>query len=640
MFQRIRRGRFGRLLAVTTLVWMLGAYSVAPVAGAFTSNGGGLTALRTPKLSFPKFGKAGKSAKARKRSKRRRSSARAIERTLAQARRTMPRGSTPRSTVRPAPVTVDRYPVAPSKPKNEGDPTKGAPVVIDSIGAGSAPSDLTGTGASGAVDSGSSPGDATAYGARAHSSRKAKSARVTAKAAAADESTTPDGSNTSPSEATSEPSAPASSDGQPAAPAPSDDPAPAGASSGDPASTEIDGGKSPTIDSGADTPDSTAVVPDTVDTVELATNADPSDELLRVAGETLSDGTDLAKPESAVTPIDGQAALEGIDGVVVEDPYSAFEDVELSAVSIDAGLPPCGSAATGAGAATAGACATSSDPLLASARSGSGVQASPSLALAGASQPASSTLGTASARGPPPAGSVFIAAAQGGTVTSGDARLIFAPGSLPRDAYVLIRPSTQLISGLTGVVEAYDLFAYDVQTLDLIESFNVAPVLSIAYSGAEAPLAVYYVDPVSGPAPISSALGPGGRRVMADLHHFSTYALTSGVWTITLGGAPGERSPGPSARADRHELLDRRQRQKTTRTHRRKRHQHRIPTTPPTYQNDDLTIDFEDWVKTIPISFNGGNGINTLTIEGYFGEAHWTSSGTDGGSVVSTTCRR
>src|SRR6476659_8403841 len=56
MFERLVRGRAGRVLSLCTLVWTLAAYTVAPVSGAFGATGvGGSLHLTLPKLQFPVY---------------------------------------------------------------------------------------------------------------------------------------------------------------------------------------------------------------------------------------------------------------------------------------------------------------------------------------------------------------------------------------------------------------------------------------------------------------------------------------------------------------------------------------------------------------------------------------------------------
>ncbi|MEA2197211.1 MAG: mucin9, partial [Solirubrobacteraceae bacterium] len=163
---------------------------------------------------------------------------------------------------------------------------------------------------------------------------------------------------------------------------------------------------------------------------------------------------------------------------------------------------------------SAGPATTSSSSLVPSASDGATILTSSTLA------PASSVATPGSGRGPP-TGSVLIHAAEGGTVTSGDATLTFAPGSLPSDAYVSITPTTVTLPGLNVSAPAYDLHAIDVATGATIENFGSPPVLTIA--GSAPGSTIYYLDPVSGPQPISSHYDAAAGTVTAGLPHFSTY---------------------------------------------------------------------------------------------------------------------
>ncbi len=65
-----------------------------------------------------------------------------------------------------------------------------------------------------------------------------------------------------------------------------------------------------------------------------------------------------------------------------------------------------------------------------------------------------------------------------------------------------------------------------------IELFNSPPVLTI--SGSAAGSQIYYLSPTSGPQAISSSYDTSTGVVTAGLPHFSTYAVLSGVWQISL----------------------------------------------------------------------------------------------------------
>ena len=118
-------------------------------------------------------------------------------------------------------------------------------------------------------------------------------------------------------------------------------------------------------------------------------------------------------------------------------------------------------------------------------------------------------------------------------MTSGEATLTFAPGSLPSDAYVSITPETVSVPGLGSEV-AYDLQAIDVSSGAKIETFNSPPVLSVV--GSVPGSRIYYLDPVNGLQPISSSYNPATGAVTAGLPHFSTYlAGVSGILSTISG---------------------------------------------------------------------------------------------------------
>ena len=143
------------------------------------------------------------------------------------------------------------------------------------------------------------------------------------------------------------------------------------------------------------------------------------------------------------------------------------------------------------------------------------------------------------ARGPP-AGSVLIEAAQGGSVAVGDARLTFAPGSLPADAFVVV---TQAPDQLIGVpTPTFDLFAYDAVTGERIETFLLPPQLTITVGHVAGTPRIYYLDPDGSAVAMSSTYDAATGTVTAPLPHFSTYAAVTeppGPWEITLGDAGG-----------------------------------------------------------------------------------------------------
>ena len=119
----------------------------------------------------------------------------------------------------------------------------------------------------------------------------------------------------------------------------------------------------------------------------------------------------------------------------------------------------------------------------------------------------------------------------------GDARLTFAPGALPADAYVLVTQTSDNAFGLLLASSVYDLHAYDARTGELIETFLVAPELTI-FVGRGLTLApsIAYIDPVSGAETMVSSYDAVAGTVTARLPHFSHYTATfaSGVWEITL----------------------------------------------------------------------------------------------------------
>ena len=119
----------------------------------------------------------------------------------------------------------------------------------------------------------------------------------------------------------------------------------------------------------------------------------------------------------------------------------------------------------------------------------------------------------------------------------GDARLTFAPGALPADAYVLVTQTSDNAFGLLLASSVYDLHAYDARTGELIETFLVAPELTI-FVGRGLTLApsIVYIDPASGAETMVSFYDSVAGTVTARLPHFSHYTATfaSGVWEITL----------------------------------------------------------------------------------------------------------
>ena len=124
----------------------------------------------------------------------------------------------------------------------------------------------------------------------------------------------------------------------------------------------------------------------------------------------------------------------------------------------------------------------------------------------------------------PPAGSVLVSAATGGTVTAGRATLRFAPGSLPADAFVTIRAERRYVAGLHTVSLVYDLLAWDARTGAAITRFRSAPVLTIGVDGA-ADAAIYYLAPDGDLQRMPTA--SSGGALTAALPHFSQYVAGS-----------------------------------------------------------------------------------------------------------------
>ncbi|MGH3745603.1 MAG: beta strand repeat-containing protein, partial [Mycobacteriales bacterium] len=203
--------------------------------------------------------------------------------------------------------------------------------------------------------------------------------------------------------------------------------------------------------------------------------------------------------------------------------------------SVGSGSPSAGTAATsaaGTGTGTDGAA-----PADTASSSVAPVQSDAATTLTSADlAPSDPAAVPGSGRGPP-AGSVLIYAAQGGSVSSGPATLTFAPGSLPADAYVSITPTTVTLLGATSTTPAYDLLALNAVTGAKIEQFNSPPVLSIA--GAPAGSQIYYDSPTSGPQAIGSSYDAATGSVSAGLPHFSTYYFSGTSFTVDVtGGTP------------------------------------------------------------------------------------------------------
>ena len=83
----------------------------------------------------------------------------------------------------------------------------------------------------------------------------------------------------------------------------------------------------------------------------------------------------------------------------------------------------------------------------------------------------------------------------------------------------------------------YDLFAYDARTGELIDTFLVAPELTISVGrGLTLAPSIVYIDPASGAESMVSSYDSVAGTVTARLPHFSHYTATfaAGVWEITL----------------------------------------------------------------------------------------------------------
>jgi len=155
-------------------------------------------------------------------------------------------------------------------------------------------------------------------------------------------------------------------------------------------------------------------------------------------------------------------------------------------------------------------------------------------ATADTSVTASPPIGSSSstnARGPP----TLVSATTGGTVTNADgsASVTFEPGSLTTDAQVTITNASVQPTGIV-TAGAYDLKATAVSTGATIDSFNAAPLLTIAYDPNSAAPDIYYVTPQGDALRISSVVDPQAHTVTAALPHFSIYATGQPVATSDL----------------------------------------------------------------------------------------------------------
>ena len=278
----------------------------------------------------------------------------------------------------------------------------------------------------------------------------------------------------------------------------------------------------------------TATAPAVPDAVEPPGSASLDDPAINASTPSsgaavpgVSGGSD-ATSAPAGPATDPAADGAGITGAAAGDIGPSLADVAPAAPApgISSGSASGASGAAGAVGAPEGSLAIVSAPL-----------ADDTAAAAAAAQIVSDPQTQAwSARGPP-AGSVLIIASQGGTVSSGDATLTFAPGSLPADAYVRIVATDTTGTGLAATSGGFDLQAFDAATGDEIHLFRIPPVLTIAV-GRNLPVApsIYYVDPETGAEQIVSTYDAASGDVTALLPHFSifTSAVVSRVWEITL----------------------------------------------------------------------------------------------------------
>ncbi len=127
----------------------------------------------------------------------------------------------------------------------------------------------------------------------------------------------------------------------------------------------------------------------------------------------------------------------------------------------------------------------------------------------------------------PPPGSTLILAAVGGTLTSGNATLTFAPGSLRSDAWVSIGSRATSVPGLHTYSDVFDFHAQDALTGAVIDHFAIAPVLSIAVSPDAAGSAIYYVATDGSLQRLPTTYDPVAGTLTAPLPHFSSYTAGS-----------------------------------------------------------------------------------------------------------------
>ncbi|MCW3066114.1 MAG: hypothetical protein JWN32_3286, partial [Solirubrobacterales bacterium] len=570
-------GRLGKALVTVGLVPLLGSYGLAPLAGVFAaprSADASLTAVAAPTLAFPAFKAPKPVAAAHPRSRAADHTLRAAQKLAAAAAATQPTrrlvrvvrhtvatGPARRTVTAPkSTIVTDQYSApggkstAPTK-----DPLAGVPEVDDNIGAIS-------TTALGSASSGQSPSGSGSYSvptvgslnlpaggtSTSSSATRAAPAASSGSAAAGPQAGTDSSSTTT---STTEPTlvSPSSS-------------APARVSTSSTAPAQV----SPATPAMVSTAPVTTMVTVSAPVVTVVPVAPPpvSDALLQVATTTLSDATVVGDTTVTSVTVSGpqaqaQPAPTTLDAAAAQTIQSSTPDVggqittttTLDAPSAPAPQPVGPTAATpiASGGAT-GTGSTGGAADLAGNASPAVPPAGDLLAPTSSDQISTEPSVLTAGRGPPPAGSVLILAARGGTVSAGAATLTFAPGSLPSDAYVLITPVAVSVSGLVFAATAYDLQAIDAATGAVIEHFNSAPVLTIGGAGQAS--RIYYLDPANGPQAIGSSYDAATGAVTAALPHFSLYVLGSsftvdvtatGV-TVT-GTAPGHTlqvGPDPS----------------------------------------------------------------------------------------------
>jgi hypothetical protein len=326
--------------------------------------------------------------------------------------------------------------------------------------------------------------------------------------------------------------------------------------------------------------------------------APEADQSMAIGAIALATGTD-AGTQVSVEPLDDGSA-----------PLTAAGATRAGAVASGGGAT--GGPAAAAGDAPAGA--TPDPPDFIAAPAATRIVAD---LLSAASDPGA-------ARGPPPAGSVLILAATGGTVSVGDAHLTFAPGALPSDAYVVMTPSSASVAGLPSASVPYDFHAYDALTGQEIHFFLAPPRLTLPVpAGIVAPV-LLYLDPVAGPVHIPSTVDADAGTLTALLPHFSSFVLTAGVWTVTLDGDSARNVIVAVSGANLTVEIDRAtwSQPLTAVT--------KLVITSTDDQGDTLTLDLSGGALSIPIVFDGGGGENVLVVSGATAGATWTWNGTGG----------